>query len=72
MEDIGDKLHRLSRLAEEPVREPMTRSEQFPSMAAQHLRSKEYERELRAGLREAIALFEDLRSRVEFLESELG
>lgn len=58
MSDLTATLTRLRRLAEEPSREAMSRSEQFPSMAAQHLRSKEYERELRAGLREALALVE--------------
>ena len=62
--DYREKVTRLWLLAQEPTREAMTRSEQFPSMAAQHIRNQEEKRELRAGLREALGIIEMLATTV--------
>jgi hypothetical protein len=60
--NIEDRLARLRPLAETPGRTAMPRSERFPSMAAQHLRSEQEIVALRSALREAIGIIEELRT----------
>jgi hypothetical protein len=51
-------MRRLKALCDEPVREAMGRSQQFPTMAAGFMRQKHEVETLRAALREAVAIIE--------------
>lgn len=61
---LQDACDRLAKLAEEPPRGAMPRSEFFPSMAAQHIRNEEEKVALRKGLREALGIIDGLRSQL--------
>lgn len=58
MSAADGRLRRLKALCEEPVRQPMSRSQQFPTMAAGFMKQKHEVETLRAALREAVAMLE--------------
>ena len=53
-------IDRLRKLTEEPIRTPMTRAQQFPSMSSQLLVQKQEIAALRLGLLEAVTEIERL------------
>lgn len=57
MTDLTDLTH-LRKLAEDPIREAMPRSRQFPSLSEELVSQKQELNALRRGLREAIAEIE--------------
>ena len=58
MNPSEQQMRRLKALCDEPVREAMGRSQQFPTMAAGFMRQKQEVETLRAALREAVAMLE--------------
>ena len=58
MKPSEGQMRRLKALCDEPVREAMPRSQQFPTMAAGFIRQKQEVETLRAALREAVAIIE--------------
>ena len=57
-------LERLRALALEPIRSPMSRTHQFPTMAAEHVANKQEIITLRTALREALAIIDRLNDRL--------
>lgn len=60
-ETFDDKIRRLDALTREPARLPMSRSQQFPTMASQHIANEQEIVRLREALAEAISLINALR-----------
>lgn len=58
------KVKRLRALTVEPERTPMSRSQQWPTMAAKHIANEQEIVVLREGLREALAMLDALREPV--------
>lgn len=60
MATFKEKIDRLRVLTVDPVREPMSRSQQFPTMASQHIANEREITTLREALREALGIIDAL------------
>lgn len=67
-ETWDDKVRRLRALTVEPERTPMSRSQQWPTMASKHIANEREIVALRAGLSEALAMLDATSRRVTDLE----
>lgn len=54
-------LERLREMSREPVRSPMSRGVQYPSLAQQHLADEQEIQRLRVALGEAVSIIDELR-----------